>query len=96
MMKPDVTEPRVGRGGRWGERTFFFCMAEEAWIKGRTEEMLDNLRQLLRLKSGWGELESFEDSLADAYMRQERVDDAIVEYERALRVFPGMAIARYH
>lgn len=86
----------TGRGGQFGQRTSFFYLAQYAKMQGRTEEMLTNLRQLLNMKPAWAEPEIFENVLGDAYLALGRVDDAISEYERALRLFPGIARARYH
>jgi tetratricopeptide (TPR) repeat protein len=100
LSKSAVTKPgseaQVGRGGRFGARTVLFYLACEERSNGRTEQMLEHLRRLLRARPMWGELEPLEDTLADAYFQMERGDEAIAEYERALRVFPGMAMARFH
>jgi len=86
----------VGRGSRFGQRTAYMFLAEAARLKGRTGEMFTNLKQLVQVRPGWGELEIYEDALADAYLQAGRVDEAIAEYERALRLFPGIARARFH
>src|SRR5205807_2605267 len=84
----------AGRGGRFGQRTGYFFLARYAKLRGRTEDMLANLRQLVGVKPGWAEMETYEDALGDAYLELGRVDEAISEYERALRLFPGIARAR--
>ncbi len=87
---------QVGRGARYGNRTVLFYFASQDRLQGRTEQMLEHLHQLIRVRSRWGEAERFEDALGDALAGLGRMDDAIAEYERALRVFPGMALARFH
>ncbi len=57
--------------------------------------MLAHLRELIRHKTSWAMEEPLEDALADGYFTLGRLDEAIAEYERALKVFPGMARARY-
>lgn len=86
----------TGRGSRFGQRTGYLFQAELARVQGRLEERLANLRQLLRVRPGWSEVDIFEDALGDAYLELGRIDEAIHEYERALGLFPGMARARYH
>jgi tetratricopeptide (TPR) repeat protein len=58
--------------------------------------MLANLRESLRYRPEWGSSEPLEDALADGYMALGRLDEAIAEYERGLKLFPGMARARFH
>src|SRR5262249_50851455 len=60
------------------------------------EEMLTHLRDLIRQRHSWGMEEPLEDALGDGYFELGRLDEAITEYERALKVFPGIARARYH
>jgi tetratricopeptide (TPR) repeat protein len=43
-----------------------------------------------------GSSEPLDDALADGYMSLGRLDEAIAEYERGLKLFPGMARARFH
>ena len=40
--------------------------------------------------------ETLEDALGDGYLELGRLNEAIAEYERALKLFPGIARARYH
>ncbi len=91
-----VVAPQVGRGSRYGERRVFYFLAQEHKSHGRNAEMLIALQQLLKARTGWGDWETYEDSLAEAYFGLGRMDDAIPEYERALRIFPGIAKARFH
>lgn len=93
---PSQWTSAVGRGGRFGQRSGYYFFALQAKAKGNLEEMFNNLRQLLKVKTSWGEPDTFEDALAEAYWDLGRMDEAISEYERALHVFPGMARARNH
>jgi len=86
----------VGRGGRYGDRAVLFFLAYVDRVEGRRDQMLEYLRQLLRVRPRWGEVELWEDALADGYLHLGRVDEAIAEYERALNIFPGMPMARFH
>ena len=86
----------MGRGSRFGQRTRFFYASEYAKAQVRREERLAHLRQLLGVRPAWAEMEIWEDTLGDAYLELGRVDEAIHEYERALKLFPRLARARYH
>ena len=91
-----TAEVFIGRGGHFGDRTVLFFQAQMDLNEGRREQMLEHLRQLVRVRPRWGEVELREDALADGYLQLGRVDEAIAEYERALKVFPGMPMARFH
>ena len=65
-------------------------------MKGRQDDMLENLKQALRYRMALGTPELLEDALADGYLEVGKVDEAITEYQRALQMFPGMALAHYH
>jgi tetratricopeptide (TPR) repeat protein len=93
---PRTREPAPGRASRWGLRSQFFFAAQEASLRNRPEETLANLREALRYRPEWGSSEVLEDALADGYMSVGRLDEAIAEYERGLKLFPGMALARFH
>jgi tetratricopeptide (TPR) repeat protein len=93
-QKPELA--LVGRGARFSPRNEQFFWAEVAKSQGRSEKRLEYLRLALQCKPSWGSPEILEDALADGYFETGRIDEAIVEYERALRLFPGMAMAHYH
>jgi tetratricopeptide (TPR) repeat protein/DNA-binding winged helix-turn-helix (wHTH) protein len=84
------------RGARPPQRYHFYFLGHKAMAEGRTEEALAHFREALRHWPPWGAMEAAEDCLADAYLHLGRLDDAISEYERALRLYPGDALARYH
>jgi DNA-binding winged helix-turn-helix (wHTH) protein/tetratricopeptide (TPR) repeat protein len=88
--------PVPGRASRFGLRTQFFFAAQDARRRNRPEEMVANLREALRYRPEWGSSEPLEDALADGYMALGRLDEAIAEYERGLKLFPGTALAHFH
>jgi tetratricopeptide (TPR) repeat protein len=85
-----------GRGSRWTLRDQLFYTAQEARLAGRQDEMLASLRELVRHRASWGMTEILEDALADGLLEAGRVGEAIAEYRRALQLYPGMALARFH
>lgn len=94
--RPREITPAPGRASRFGLRGQFFFAAQEARQRNRPEEMLADLREALRYRPEWGSSEPLEDVLADAYLSLGRLDEAIAEYERSLKLFPGMARAPFH
>jgi tetratricopeptide (TPR) repeat protein len=88
--------PTPGRASRFGLRTQFFFAAQEARRQNRPEEMLANLREALRYRPDWVALSRSMMRWRDGYMSLGRLDEAIAEYERGLKLFPGMARARFH
>ena len=85
-----------GRGSRFALRYQFFYAAQEARLAKRPEEMLASLRELVGRRASWGTVEILEDALGDGLLETGRVGEAITEYRRALQLFPGMALARFH
>jgi tetratricopeptide (TPR) repeat protein len=101
LLVPDLTakmrrSAMPGRGGRWGLRNEFFFAAQEARLEKRRDEMLASLRELVRHRPSWGAVEIMEDALADGLLETGKVGEAIAEYRRALQLYPGMALARFH
>jgi tetratricopeptide (TPR) repeat protein len=88
--------PTPGRASRFGLRTQFFFAAQEARRQNRPEEMLANLREALRYRPEWEARSRSMMRWRDGYMSLGRLDEAIAEYERGLKPFPGMAWARFH
>jgi tetratricopeptide (TPR) repeat protein len=58
--------------------------------------MLASLRELVRHRASWGTVEIMEDALADGLLEAGHLDEAIAEYRRALQLYPGMAVTRFH
>jgi DNA-binding winged helix-turn-helix (wHTH) protein/tetratricopeptide (TPR) repeat protein len=94
-VQPELT-PIPGRGSRHGLREQYFYLAQADRLKANQNQMIVHLREALHYRPMWSDPEPLEDALADAYVEMGRLDEAIAEYERALKLFPGMALARYH
>jgi tetratricopeptide (TPR) repeat protein len=63
---------------------------------GRPEEGISLLRQALQhLPPVWN-IDSYEDCLARGYLEVGRLDEAIAEFQRVLRLNPNYALAHYH
>ena len=84
------------RGERLPQRERLWLRGELAMLENRKEEAVADFREALRHWAGWAEALMLEDCLADGYRRLGRLDEAIVEYRRALDLYPGMGLARFH
>jgi tetratricopeptide (TPR) repeat protein/DNA-binding winged helix-turn-helix (wHTH) protein len=89
---------RTDRGARLSsiERVRHYVLGEVALAENRQPEAIGELQESLRYWPLWSQPALFEDSLADAWLRLGRLDEAIAEYRRILELYPGMALARYH
>ncbi len=84
------------RGSRGSPRSGFYWRGYIALKNGRTDEALENYREALRHSPATWDIDSLEDCLANAYLELGRFDEAIVEYERILRLNPKYPLARFH
>jgi tetratricopeptide (TPR) repeat protein len=88
--------PAAALADGWGRRWHSYYLAERARAQNHPQEMLAHLRDALQQRPSWAMPEPLEDALADEYLATGKVDEAIAEYERALKLYPGMARARFH
>ena len=64
--------------------------------QGRAAEALNHFRAAVQQQSLDWSYDSYEDCLANAYLELGRVDEAIAEYERVLKINPHYPLAQYH
>jgi tetratricopeptide (TPR) repeat protein len=69
-----------------------FYLGYSALKSGRATEAIEHLQQVATRYR----VEFMNDCLADAYLELNRLDDAIAEYERLLRLNPNYPLAEYH
>ena len=67
-----------------------------ALAQGRNDEALNHFRAALRHRALEWNIDSFEDCLAKAFLELGRVDEAIAEYERILKINPHYPLVHYH
>jgi tetratricopeptide (TPR) repeat protein len=84
------------RGARVDQRSDFFKRGYIALKKGQTAEAIVHFQETLKRKPPIWNIESFEDSLANAYLELGRFDEAIAEYQRILQLNPNYPLARFH
>jgi len=70
-------------------------LAGIALRRGFNQQAIDLFREALAEGSLLAEADTLEDCLANAYLRLQRFDDAIVEYNRVLRLNPRYPLAHY-
>jgi tetratricopeptide (TPR) repeat protein len=86
----------VDRGARGYLREFYYLRGRFAEKTGRPAEAVESFKEALRHRPLIWNLDSHEDCLADAYLELGRLDEAIAEYERILRLNPNYPLAHYH
>lgn len=84
------------RGGKSSLRPEFYRRGYIALRNGNSEEAITNFREAIRQSPTTWHIDSYEDCLADAYLKLDRFDEAAAEYERILRLNPNYPLARFH
>lgn len=90
------TEAAPGRGQRTHMRFRAAQRGQLALEEGRVAEALEYFRLVLRSRPVLFDIEPLEDRLANAFLHFGRLDEAIAEYQRVLRLNPNDALSRYH
>lgn len=63
---------------------------------GRATEAIDNLKLAISHRAPIWDIDPLEDCLANAYLELGRLDEAIAEYERILKLNPNYPLVQYH
>ena len=64
--------------------------------EGKTDEAIETFKQAIHERPvGWN-IDPFEDCLANAYLDLNRLDEAIAEYERIVRLNPNYPRLHFH
>ena len=84
------------RGARLNQRAIYQLRGDLALKSGRTAEAIEYFKQVLQHRPPTWNIDSSEDCLANAYLELGRLDEAIAEYERILRLNPAYPLAHYH
>jgi tetratricopeptide (TPR) repeat protein len=77
-------------------RQLFFYYGYFDLKTGRSEEAVENFKQALKHRPVIWDIDPLEDCLAKAYLGMGRLDEAIAEYERILRLNPNYPLVHYH
>lgn len=88
--------PYTNRGSRLLPPRFIFYIRGYLNLRlGKSAEAIENFKDALRHRPVTWHIEAFEDCLANAYLELGRLDEAIAEYERILKLNPNYPLARY-
>jgi tetratricopeptide (TPR) repeat protein/DNA-binding winged helix-turn-helix (wHTH) protein len=87
----------ISRGEREAHRRAGgYFKGQIALRENHPEEAIADFKEALHHWPHWSDPLWFEDCLADAYLQLGRLDEAISEYQRALLLYPGMGLPRFH
>ena len=89
------TPPRPNRGTRLSQRFPLFVAGYVALRDRKPEVALQYFRAVIGETPIWWEIDSLETCLADGLLELGRLDEAIVEYRRVLRLNANYPLARY-
>jgi len=84
------------RGSRSSQRPFLYFRGSFDLKRGRSADAIENFKEALKHKPQTWNIDAYEDCLANAYLGLERLDDAIAEYERILKLNPNYPLVHYH
>ena len=88
--------PFTNRGSREPRRDHDYHRGYLELKSGRAAEAIENFKEALKHRPLYWNIDTFEDCLANAYLELGRLDEAIKEYERILRLNPNYPLAHYH
>jgi tetratricopeptide (TPR) repeat protein/DNA-binding winged helix-turn-helix (wHTH) protein len=89
-------EISADRGNRGYERTRAYYRGSLALKLGRAAEAIEQFQMAINHRPLAWFIEAYEDCLAQAYLKLGRLEEAIAEYERILRINPHYPLAHYH
>jgi tetratricopeptide (TPR) repeat protein len=87
--------PYTNRGARLSPRFISYFRGYLNLRFGKSAEAIENFKDALRHRPATWNIDSFEDCLANAYLELGRLDEAIAEYERILKLNPNYPLANY-
>jgi tetratricopeptide (TPR) repeat protein/DNA-binding winged helix-turn-helix (wHTH) protein len=85
----------ANRGARESPRFYNYWLGYLELKSGRATEAIESFKEALKHRPPYWNIDTFEDCLANAYLKLERFDEAIAEYERVLSINPNYPLARY-
>lgn len=77
-------------------RLYYSLHGAIALQEGRGDEAIEQYKETLRHRPLNWYFDSYEDCLANAYLRLRQFDEAIAEYQRILTINPNYPLAHYH
>jgi tetratricopeptide (TPR) repeat protein/DNA-binding winged helix-turn-helix (wHTH) protein len=92
MEQPTLSD----RGNRVSQRPALYYAGLLDLKRGRTTEAINEFKNALSHPPQTWNTDAFEDCLANAYLATGRVDEAISEYDRILKLNPNYPLVHYH
>jgi len=84
------------RGMRTSLRPLWFVRGSYLLKSGAGNEAIEALKQAINQRPQSWTIDAREDCLANAYLELGRIDEAIAEYERVLKLNPNYPLVHYH
>jgi tetratricopeptide (TPR) repeat protein len=88
--------PYPGRGSRDERRSYEYYLGALALHENQPSQAIAHFQAALRHLPPSSGQDLYEDCLANAYLELTRLDEAIQEYQRILRLNPSYPMAQYH
>jgi tetratricopeptide (TPR) repeat protein len=90
------TVRRTARGARGDSREQRYYEGLVHLKSGQETEAIGKFKEALTHRAPTWNLDTFEDCLANAYLKLGRFDEAIAEYERIIKLNPNYPLVHYH
>jgi Flp pilus assembly protein TadD len=84
------------RGVRLSLRPLYYWRGLLALKTGATADAVDNFKLVVNHRPQAWHRDSWEDCLGNAYLQLGRLDEAVAEYERILKLNPNYPLVHYH
>jgi|HubBroStandDraft_1064217.scaffolds.fasta_scaffold00684_13 tetratricopeptide (TPR) repeat protein/DNA-binding winged helix-turn-helix (wHTH) protein len=96
FLKDFQEVPYPGRGSRDERRSFEYYLGALALHEKQPSEAIAHFQAALQHLPPSSGQDLYEDCLANAYLELARLDEAVSEYQRILRLNPDYPLAQYH
>lgn len=87
---------QASRGQRPSRRPVWYYRGVFDLNTGNAAEAIYDFKQALTHRAQYWILDAFEDCLANAYLELGRLDEAVAEYQRILKLNPNYPLVHYH
>ena len=88
--------PNTTRGSRNELRSYYYFLGTLEFREKHTEQAILHFKEALRHLPPSSGMDLYEDCLGNAYLESARLEEAIDEYQRILRLNPNYPLAQYH
>jgi tetratricopeptide (TPR) repeat protein/DNA-binding winged helix-turn-helix (wHTH) protein len=96
FVKYSQDVPYPGRGSRDEGRSYEYYLGTLALHEKQPSQAIAHFQAALRHLPPSSGLDLYDDCLANAYLELARLDEAVAEYQRILRLNPNYPLAQYH